>query len=118
MELIKMVETALRVPSLLSFDRYLLNYWLCCDNYHVQLLFRFDNDYGALVIRGPNTYGGEMMGLFTLAVVHFQSPRFFKMVYDTPVADDVLGYLTGEEVLELLAQIQALPPRELLLEMA
>ncbi len=112
MELTKMIEMALRVPSLMGFERYLVDYWLFYDKFHIQLLFRFDNDYGALVIRGPNIYGGEM-GLFSLAVVHFQSSRVFRLVYDTPVADDVIGYLNGDEILELLTQIQKLPPREL-----
>ena len=46
------------------------------------------------VIRHEGSYGGRL-GLFELAVL-----RDGNIVYDTPVAGDVLGWLTPEEVVD------------------
>ena len=74
-----------------------------------QVLHRFDNGYGASVIQGPYTYGGDD-GLFEMAVVHFEGDEY-TLVYDTPVTDDVLGYLTPSEVAHYLAKVESLEPR-------
>jgi hypothetical protein len=63
----------------------------------------FDNGYGASVIIGPHTYGGED-GLYELAVLGKDK----KLTYDTPVTDDVEGYLSEDDVTKLLEQIQKL----------
>jgi hypothetical protein len=63
----------------------------------------FDNGYGVSVIIGPHTYGGED-GLYELGVLGKDG----KLTYDTPVTDDVEGYLTEEGVTEFLKQIQNL----------
>lgn len=54
----------------------------------------FSNGYGVSVIRHEGSYGGRL-GLFELAVL-----RDGNIVYDTPVAGDVLGWLTPEEVVD------------------
>lgn len=64
----------------------------------------FDNGYGASVVIGPHTYGGED-GLYELAVILGSDG---KLTYDTPVTDDVEGYLTEDEVTKLMEQIQNL----------
>jgi len=63
----------------------------------------FDNGYGASVIIGPHTYGGED-GLYELAVLGKDK----KLTYDTSVTDDVEGYLSEDEVTKLMEQIQKL----------
>jgi hypothetical protein len=63
----------------------------------------FENGYGASVVKGPNTYGGED-GLYELAVLDKDG----KLCYETPVTDDVEGYLTENEVTKLMEQIQNL----------
>ncbi len=63
----------------------------------------FDNGYGASVVVGPHTYGGED-GLYELGVLGKDK----KLTYDTPVTDDVEGYLTEDDVTKLLEQIQKL----------
>ena len=63
----------------------------------------FDNGYGASVVVGPYTYGGED-GLYELGVLGKDG----KLTYDTPVTDDVEGYLSEEGVTQLLKQIQNL----------
>ena len=63
----------------------------------------FPNGYKASVITINNVYGD---GLYELAVMHG-----VYLVYDTPVTDDVLGYLTPAEVTTALGKIAALPLR-------
>lgn len=63
----------------------------------------FKNGYGASVVRHESSYGGKD-GLYELAVLYNN-----EIHYDNPVANgDVRGYLTEEEVSELLKQIQNL----------
>lgn len=68
-----------------------------------QYRFLFPNGYGASVIRGPYSYGGDR-GLWELAVTINQG-----LTYDTPITDDVEGSLTADRVADLLDQIAALP---------
>jgi hypothetical protein len=67
----------------------------------------FPNGYGASVIRGPASYGGDE-GLYELAVLK-GSAEDFNLDYTTPLTDDVLGHLSPEDVTEALRQIAALP---------
>ena len=64
---------------------------------------KFDNGYGASVVKGPHTYGGDQ-NLYELAVLDNNDD----LTYDTPVTSDVEGYLTEEDVTILLKQIQNL----------
>ena len=78
-----------------------------------QRLYRFENGYGASVVRfqykGSGSYGaGE--GLWEMAVIHYDGQKF-ELVYDTPVADDVIGWLDEPEIQEKLRQIRDLPVR-------
>lgn len=66
----------------------------------------FENGYGASVVRSQYTFGGSQ-GLYELAVVKGNAEES-SLCYDTPVSDDVLGYLTEEEVTTILEQIQKL----------
>ena len=64
---------------------------------------KFDNGYGASVVIGPYTYGGED-GLYELAVLDSNG----NLTYETPVTSDVEGYLSEDDVTRLLEQIQNL----------
>lgn len=73
------------------------------------IIYRFDNGYGASVVRFYGSYGYEQ-GLWELAVIKFEGEKNdFKLCYDTPITDDVIGYLTMPKVDELLDLIEALP---------
>jgi len=74
----------------------------------VQKLYRFKNNYGASVVKGEHTYGGEE-GLWELAVVTFKTNGKFNLCYGTPITEDVEGHLTDDAVEELLTKIEALP---------
>ena len=72
-----------------------------------QYLGFFPNGFGASVIRGTYTYGGDR-GLFELGVIR-GVPSDWHLTYDTPVTSDVVGFLTADEVRELLVRSEALP---------
>jgi len=73
-----------------------------------QEIFKFDNGYGASVVRHSFSYGGEM-GLYELAVIRFSSKSDrWKINYDTPITSDVIGYLAGTDVNDLLNEIKKL----------
>lgn len=79
-----------------------------------QAVFKFPNGYGASLIQGPNSYGGTD-GLFELAIIEFTNEVLpWSISYDTPIADDVLGYLTEDTVMDTLNQIYKLPTREMI----
>lgn len=72
----------------------------------IQYVFKFDNGYGASVVKGFSTYGAAD-DLWELAVLHFDGDEW-SITYNTPITDDVIGYLTDEEVGEYLEQIKNL----------
>ena len=71
--------------------------------------FNFPNGYGASVVRFSvggfgGSYGAES-GLWELAVLDSAG----HLTYETPITDDVLGYLSDAEVADTLDKIAALP---------
>ena len=69
----------------------------------IQSKLSFDNGYGVSVVRTSWTYGGKE-GLYELAVLDTQG----NLTYDTPVTNDVIGYLSEEEVSDIMEQVQKL----------
>lgn len=72
-----------------------------------QALVRFPNGYAASIVIGDHTYGGRD-GLYELAVLDKNG----QITYDTPITNDVVGYLSPDEVNELLVKIKNLPDAE------
>lgn len=72
-----------------------------------QWLFKFENGYGASVIIGTTSYGGDE-GLYELAVIKWYNKEDWDIVYDTEITGDVLGWLTVENVNNLLEKIRGL----------
>ena len=64
---------------------------------------QFENGYGVSVIKHKYSYGGPD-GLYELAILDSDG----EITYDTPITDDVIGYLTEEGVTALLTEIQLL----------
>lgn len=77
----------------------------------IQALVQFPNGYCASVVKNEFSYGGER-GLYELAVGFGPVDGAWEIVYDTPITGDVLGHLVPEAVTVVLADIAALPPRE------
>jgi hypothetical protein len=63
----------------------------------------FENGYGVSVVSHTHSYGGRK-GLFEVAVLG----KYGDISYDTPVTDDVIGYLNPEEVTDTMKQVQEL----------
>lgn len=83
-----------------------------------QRVYRFHNSYGASVVRRSYVsqeyqyqYGsyGHFEGLWELAVIAWEDETEWHISYDTPITDDVLGWLSEEEVTATLELIRALP---------
>lgn len=63
----------------------------------------FENGYGVSVIEGSNAYGGRELAVF------LGNEKNARITYDTPITNDVLGYLSIDDVTELMAKVAALP---------
>ena len=63
----------------------------------------FDNGYGVSVVSHSYSYGGRD-GLYEVAVLDSDD----NLTYDTSVTNDVIGYLTEEDVTDVLKQVQEL----------
>ncbi len=71
--------------------------------YGIRAVIQFDNGYGASVVRTEHSYGGKA-GLYELAVLDKDG----NICYNTPITDDVLGWLKEDDVTEALQRIEAL----------
>ncbi len=71
-----------------------------------QRLYRFENGLGASLIQNSMSYGGDE-GQYELAVIRWDGDGW-SLDYDTPITDDVLGYLDEDEVQTHLEAIAAL----------
>ena len=69
----------------------------------IQSKLSFDNGYGVSVVRTSWSYGGKD-GLYELAVLDEHG----NLTYDTPVTNDVIGYLSEDEVSNIMEQVQKL----------
>jgi hypothetical protein len=68
-----------------------------------QCIVQYSNGYGASIVQGPHTYGGPN-GLYEIAVFGKDG----QITYDTSVTNDVLGYLSEQEVEKTLMDIKNL----------
>ena len=98
----------------LNYEGY-ENYLLRRDHFNkygyewVQYIFKFDNYYGASVIKGYSSYG-YYEDLWELAVLNFEDGDDKGYIdYSTPITDDVKGCLTDKVVRHTLGKIKGLP---------
>ena len=78
----------------------------------IQKVYKFGNGYGASVISNNYSYGNEQ-GLWEMALLTFKYNRKGELMWDVVYRNDfangnVAGYLSDEEVLELLEWIKSL----------
>ena len=98
----------IKLGTPLRYDKYRKYY--IGSNGEGQWLFKFKNCYGASVIKHRGSYGFEE-DKFELAIIYFYNPfqpNKYELSYNTSITNDVIGYLTNEEVLELLERIKNL----------
>jgi hypothetical protein len=72
----------------------------------VQHLAFFSNGYGVSIVKHDYSYGNKD-GLWEMAVIKGNEDKW-KLTYETPVTDDVLGHLSEDEVNEYVDQVIAL----------
>jgi hypothetical protein len=77
------------------------------DTPYVNYYINFPNGYGASLIKHPGSYGFEV-NLWELAVIKKGTDGNWHLYYDTPITDDVIGYLTVEKAIDLCKQIRDL----------
>jgi len=63
----------------------------------------FDNGFGVSVVSHSHSYGGRN-GLYEVAVLDSDG----NLTYETPVTNNVIGYLTEEDVTNVMKQVQEL----------
>ena len=68
-----------------------------------QLIYKFDNGYGASVVKHDFSYGGKS-GLYEVAVLDKEG----ELCYDTPITSNVIGHLNMSEVDKILVNISHL----------
>lgn len=74
-----------------------------------QAIIFFGNDYGVSVLFGTPFYS-DGINTYELAVIHRAGEDSFVIKYDTDITDDVLGYITKEEVTKAMKKVQELKP--------
>jgi len=67
----------------------------------IQAVMHFENGYGVSAVKTPYSYGGKM-GLYEIAVIDKEG----EVVYNTPIAEGVIGYLREEDVTQAMERIQ------------
>jgi hypothetical protein len=73
----------------------------------IQAVVKFKNNYGASIVRHNGSYGSKD-GLYELAVIKYNEYGSWDICYDTPLTNDVLGYLTEDNVTNYLIKIEQL----------
>ena len=63
----------------------------------------FDNGYGVSVVRHKYSYGNGL-NLFELAIID----KSGEIMYSTPITNDVLGYLSEDDVSNTMIKVQRL----------
>lgn len=63
----------------------------------------FSNGYGISVVRGLNTYSGD--GTYEIAVLKNND-----LCYSTPITDDVVGWVSEEQINTIMEELQSYFP--------
>lgn len=88
------------------------------NNYGKQAVIIFENGFGVSVIRFRLIINGKDFGYgsytdnenqWELAIIS-GTENEFDLRYDTPITDDVMGHLTGDQVTEVMLLVQLLVP--------
>ena len=72
-----------------------------------QIIYRFPNGYGASIVNNKYSHGTE------LAVIEFTEDSW-ELTYETPVAPDVIGHVSPEDIKVILDEIRMLPEKDLI----
>ena len=99
------------------FEQYFVKHWFDNVMRSDRWIFRFENNYGASIVKGPYSYGGKE-GKYELGLIKFYSenPYDWKLYYDEYDAEpetynkycycDVAGYLNISDIINYLNDIK------------
>lgn len=76
-----------------------------------QSVMEFENGYGVSVVCGSSYYCSPRKNLYAASMYETYEVAVLKdgdLCYDTPITDNVLAYLTTEEVSGVMEQVQNL----------
>ena len=73
----------------------------------IQYFHFFPNGYGVSIVKHGFSYGSRQ-GLWEMAVLK-GNEKSHDITYDTPITNDVIGYLSDEEVNDYCKQVSELP---------
>jgi hypothetical protein len=92
------------MKTIRDFNQYIVD--LNAINHGMGVLFRFDNEYGISLVCHSFSYSNKN-DEFEIAVIKFNSKdnNDWDIVYDTEVTNDVLGYQSKEEVIEIIQKV-------------
>lgn len=86
-----------------SFQDLIFQYY-SSSFYGKKARIKFDNGYGMSVISSTQSYGGDE-GLYEIAVLDHNG----ELTFTTPITDDVIGWLSEDDVSRIMEEIQQLP---------
>jgi hypothetical protein len=80
-----------------EYNRYIIDFNSI--NNGMQIVFRFNNNYGISVVSHSFSYGNDDEK-FEIAIIKFNSKddSDWNITYDTCITDDVLGYSSKEDI--------------------
>ena len=84
--------------TLINFEEYVIKNGTHLNGKGNHVILQFPNGYGASIISTPFSYGIEVAVLDSLGSI----------TYDTPITDDVIGYLNETTLIDLLNKIKVL----------
>lgn len=73
----------------------------------VQHRYKFNNGYGASVIKHDHSYGGKN-GLWEVAILDYHIDEKGVLCYDSGITEDVIGHLDWRMVTNILNKVKAL----------
>lgn len=94
-------KTLIENKNTIDFDEIEFNVHPMGDG--IQAIVKFDNGYGASIVRHQFSYGGRE-GLFEMAILGQDG----HITYDTSITNDVIGYLSEQEISDYLKKIKEL----------
>ena len=90
-----------------QYNKYIIDFNSI--NNGMQIVFRFDNNYGLSVVSHSFSYGNKQEK-FEIAIIKFNSEDDddWNITYDTPITDDVLGYQSKGDTLDAIRKTMEL----------
>jgi hypothetical protein len=92
------------MTTIKDFNKYIVD--LNAINHGMGVVFRFDNEYGISLVCHSFSYGNKN-DEFEIAIIKFNSEdnKNWNICYDTDITNDVLGYQSKEDVIEIIQKV-------------